>query len=259
MKIINFHLKLLIMTLMLIQVSLEGCKPEKPVEKAGPMLKDMIKTANNEITILPISHASMILKIKDKTIFIDPVGDKALYSAYPNPDLIIFTDNHGDHLNVDLVKEIKGAKTIILGPKAVEEKLKGIKIIGNGEKTTLAGMTITAMPMYNTTKERLKYHSKGRGNGYLFEIDDKRIYHSGDTEDIPEMRSLKNIDAAFICMNLPYTMTEEQAASAVLEFKPKIVYPFHYRGAENKFSDLEKFKKLVSVNKEIDVRLLKWY
>ena len=108
--------------------------------------------------------------------------------------------------------------------------------------------------MYNLTADRLKYHNKGRGNGYVFTVGGKRIYISGDTEDIPEMRALKNIDVAFVCMNLPYTMTEEQAASAVREFKPKIVYPYHYRG-----SDVEKFKKLVGEDSGVEVRLRDWY
>jgi len=108
--------------------------------------------------------------------------------------------------------------------------------------------------MYNLTADRLKYHNKGRGNGYVVTVGGKRIYISGDTEDIPEMRALKNIDVAFVCMNLPYTMTEEQAASAVREFKPKIVYPFHYRG-----SDVEKFKKLVGEDSGVEVRLRDWY
>jgi L-ascorbate metabolism protein UlaG (beta-lactamase superfamily) len=112
--------------------------------------------------------------------------------------------------------------------------------------------------MYNLTKERLNFHNKGRGNGYVLTINQKRIYISGDTEDIAEMRSLKNIDYAFICMNLPYTMTVEQAASAVMEFKPKVVIPYHYRG-KGMISDVQRFKHLVSKNKAIEVKLLDWY
>ena len=112
--------------------------------------------------------------------------------------------------------------------------------------------------MYNLTKERLKYHEKGRGNGYVITVDNKRIYISGDTEDIKEMRSLKDIDYAFVCMNLPYTMTVNQAASAVLEFKPKIVFPYHYRGKDG-LSNVERFKNLVSMDKKIEVVLMDWY
>ncbi len=108
--------------------------------------------------------------------------------------------------------------------------------------------------MYNLTADRLKFHDKGRGNGYVLTLGGKRVYLSGDTEDILEMRALKNIDVAFVCMNLPYTMTVDQAASAVREFKPKIVYPYHYRG-----SDLEKFKTAVGSDLGVDVRIRDWY
>jgi L-ascorbate metabolism protein UlaG (beta-lactamase superfamily) len=116
----------------------------------------------------------------------------------------------------------------------------------------ILGVKIEAVPMYNLTAARLRFHNKGRGNGYVMTFGGKRVYVSGDTEDIPEMRALKNIDAAFVCMNLPYTMAPEQAADAVREFKPKVVYPYHYRG-----SDTAQFKKLVGGASE--VRLRDWY
>ena len=135
------------------------------------------------------------------------------------------------------------------------EALKSkLVILKNGETKEIHGVKITAVPMYNLTTERLKFHDEGRGNGYVVEMGGKRIYLSGDTEDIPEMRSLKNIDIAFVCMNLPYTMTEAQAASAVREFHPKVVYPYHYRG-----SDLEKFKTLVGTDVGVEVRIRDWY
>ena len=112
--------------------------------------------------------------------------------------------------------------------------------------------------MYNISKGRLKFHTKSRGNGYVLTLTGKRIYIYGDSEDIKEMRELKNINYAFVCINLPYTMSIEQAASVVLDFKPKVVYPYHYRGPKG-YSDIEKFKKLVRKNKNVDVRLLNWY
>ena len=132
------------------------------------------------------------------------------------------------------------------------------EILNNGDEIKIANVIVKAIPMYNITKKRLKFHTKGRGNGYVLTLNGKRIYISGDTEDIKEMRALKNIDYAFVCINLPFTMSVEQAASAVLEFKPKVVYPYHYRGP-NGYSDIEKFKNLVSKNKNIDVKLLNWY
>ena len=118
---------------------------------------------------------------------------------------------------------------------------------------------IQAVPMYNLPEEENAKHPKGRGNGYVLNIENKRIYISGDTEDIIEMRMLRNIDVAFVCMNLPYTMDLNQAASAVLDFKPKTVYPYHYRGPEG-LSDVEAFKNLVQAkDKNIQVRLYNWY
>jgi L-ascorbate metabolism protein UlaG (beta-lactamase superfamily) len=131
--------------------------------------------------------------------------------------------------------------------------------INNDEAKTFDSFNIEAIPMYNLREEALKFHPKGRGNGYVFTFGDDRVYFSGDTEDISEMRALKNIDKAFICMNLPYTMTVESAANAVLEFKPKQVYPYHYRGTDG-LSDVEKFKSIVSTaNSKIEVIQLDWY
>ncbi len=215
-------------------------------------------SAGDQISFLPIEHATMVIKTDDVTIYVDPVGDAKLFDQYPSPDIILITDIHGDHLAPDIVNSLKQEKTVVIGPPAVISKLSFGEIIRNGEKKEYKGINIEAIPMYNLTKERLNFHPKGRGNGYVLTINQKRIYLSGDTEDIKEMRALKNIDYAFVCMNLPYTMTEEQAASAVLEFKPKVVLPYHYRG-KGMFSDIEKFKELASRDKEIEVRIMKWY
>jgi L-ascorbate metabolism protein UlaG (beta-lactamase superfamily) len=157
------------------------------------------------------------------------------------------------------------SQATVLAPKAVVDKLtdnlniKSTVILNNGDSVIINGYSIEAIPMYNLREDALKFHSKGRGNGYVLNINGERIYISGDTEDIPEMRALKNIDKAFVCMNLPYTMTVENAVSAVLEFKPKEVYPYHYRGT-NGFSDVNEFKRLVNQDdKDIKVVLLNWY
>ena len=180
------------------------------------------------------------------------------------PDVIIITDIHGDHCDPKTIDSIRTANTIIVAPKAVIERMTGINpsklvVVNNGEKTDQAGAVIYAIPMYNLPEAADSRHTKGRGNGYVITFGGKNIYISGDTEDIPEMRKLMDIDVAFVCMNLPYTMDINQAASAVLEFKPKIVIPYHYRGQDG-FSDVNAFKKLVNDgNKDIEVRLLKWY
>jgi L-ascorbate metabolism protein UlaG (beta-lactamase superfamily) len=137
-------------------------------------------------------------------------------------------------------------------PASVKGKLVVLK---NGDKTDMQGIAITAVPMYNLPEAPDSRHIKGRGNGYVINLGGKNVYISGDTEDIPEMRALKNIDAAFVCMNLPYTMDINQAASGVLAFKPVAVYPYHHRG-----QDINAFKKLVNdADPKIEVKLLKWY
>jgi L-ascorbate metabolism protein UlaG (beta-lactamase superfamily) len=152
----------------------------------------------------------------------------------------------------------------IIAPKAVTDKIpstvsNNIITLNNNETTKHNAINIEAIPMYNLREEALKFHTKGRGNGYVLDINDERIYISGDTEDIPEMRNLKNIDKAFVCMNLPYTMTVKSAASAVLDFKPKTVFPYHYRGTDG-LSDVNLFKTIVNDSiKSIKVELLKWY
>ena len=212
----------------------------------------------NEIIFTPISHATFVIQTSEKTIFVDPVGEIDLYSTFSSPDIILITHNHGDHFSKEIINSVKTEKTIIVAPKTIVDQLQYGEILNNGDKKNYAGVIIEAVPMYNLTEDRLNFHKKGQGNGYVVTLDEKRIYISGDTEDIVEMRELKEIDFAFICMNLPYTMTVEQAASAVLEMKPKVVYPYHYRG-QGGFSDIEKFKKLVNKDNSIEVRFLEWY
>ena len=224
----------------------------------GLLLVPIAIHAEGELVFTPIQHGTFVIQSGSVTIFVDPVGDPKAFEKFPSPDIVLVTDIHGDHLSSDVIDAVRGEKTIVIGAKAVTDKLDGAHTLANGETKKVGDTTIEAIPMYNLTKERLKFHEKGRGNGYVVTIDKKRIYISGDTEDTPEMRALENIDYAFVCMNLPYTMTVEQAASAVLEMKPKVVFPYHYRGTEG-MSDTKKFKSLVSKNKDIEVQQLKWY
>lgn len=214
---------------------------------------------DGDLTFYPIQHASFVMQWQNKTVFVDPVGDVELYRNFPKAHWILLTHEHGDHLSENVIDSVSQDSTRIVAPASVAEKLsdpnkKRTTSMANGDRIALDGVAIEAVPMYNQTPDRLRYHPKGRGNGYVLGLGGKRIYIAGDTEDIPEMRALRNIDVAFLCMNLPYTMTVEQAADAVREFQPKIVYPYHSRG-----SDLQKFKELVGRDLEIDVRILDWY
>jgi L-ascorbate metabolism protein UlaG (beta-lactamase superfamily) len=161
-------------------------------------------------------------------------------------------------MDPDLLKAESKAGTEIIAPAAVAKTVTTAKVLGNGENTTWGDWKIEAIPMYNTTEGRGPapgkfFHDKGRGNGYVLTYGGKRFYFSGDTEGIPEMRALKNIDVAFICMNLPYTMTPDEAADAVKAFHPKVAIPYHYKG-----QDTSVFKKDLE-GTGIDVRLLDWY
>ncbi len=206
---------------------------------------DMYKTANGAITIHPVQHASFVMETPSAVIYNDPVGGGALYEGMPPADFVVITHHHGDHYNADTLAAIVGADTKLLvnpevmGMLSAEMKAKATAI-GNGESSVLGDITVDAIPAYNLTEDRLKYHPKGRDNGYVMTIDGMRVYIAGDTEDIPEMRALENIDIAFVPMNLPFTMEVEKAADAVKEFAPKVVYPYHYKD-----SDPEAFAALV--------------
>ncbi len=226
---------------------------------------EIIETNNGDLSIYPILHSSIVMQWEEITIFIDPYGGAEKYTSFDAPDLVLITDIHGDHMNKETLGELDLSKATLIAPEAVFDQLGDLpgfrKIpLSNGESTEKLEIEIEAIPMYNLPETDDSRHPKGRGNGYVLTIGEKRIYISGDTEDIAEMRALKDIDVAFVCMNLPYTMDVNQAADAVIEFSPAIVYPFHYRGGGGKFSNVEDFKTLVNDgNAEVEVRLLNWY
>jgi len=226
-----------------------------------PIPADKIKVKGGELTIQPITHATLVLSYQGKNFYVDPTGGADAFKGLAAPDVILITDIHGDHFDPKTIDAVNTNHATLVVPQAVADKLPAttdkskLMIIKNGESKDAAGITITAIPMYNLPESPTAFHTKGRGNGYILSIGGKYVYLSGDTSDISEMRSLKNIDIAFVCMNLPYTMDVKTAASAVLAFKPKIVYPYHYRG-----QDTEEFKKLVNTgDKSIEVRLRNWY
>ncbi len=225
---------------------------------------DVIETSKGPLTIQPVKHASLVLTWNNVTLYADPNGPATDFTGLATPDVVLITDIHGDHFNAETLKGLDLSKATLIVPQAVADKMtpelkaKAV-IVSNGNSTTQAGVTIAAIPMYNMPESPNAMHTKGRGNGYVLTFGNKTVYISGDTAGIPEMRALKGIDVAFVCMNLPYTMTVNEAASAVAEFKPKIAYPYHYRGQDG-LSDTEAFKKLVNESdKNIDVRLRNWY
>ena len=219
---------------------------------------------NNDVEIIAISHATAILNWNNKVLYIDPIGGVEAFEGKPQPDIILVTDIHGDHLNAATLEAVSQESTVLIVPAAVAGELpsslaeKAI-ILNNGETTVQSGFSIEAIPMYNLPESEDSFHTKGRGNGYVIESNGKRVYIAGDTEDISEMRNLKDIDISLIPMNLPFTMTIESAADAVLDFQPKQVFPYHYRGKDG-MSDIVKFKKLVDAgNSDVEVIQLNWY
>ncbi len=218
---------------------------------------EKFKTEKGPLVITPINHATLVIEWGGKTIYVDPVGQVAWYKAFPKPDLVLLTHIHGDHYREAILQAVVGPKTQLVAPPPLasvfEKELKAKTItVANGASTEEVGFKLEAVASYNTTPPRKRFHPKGQGNGYVLNLGGKRVYLSGDTEGTPEMSALKNIDVAFLCMNLPYTMDVAAAAKAVKGFRPKVVYPYHSRG-----QDTAKFKALVGDAAE--VRLRNWY
>ena len=231
---------------------------------AAPALADdTIATDAGDLVIHPIHHAALTLTWNGVVILVDPAplgqsGDPAAeFLKLPAPQIILVTHEHGDHFNVPVLEAVSGGATIAV-PRDVFEKMPAdlqakARIMDNGDSTTIDGVAIAAVPAYNISADRLKFHPKERhDNGYVLTIGGKRIYIAGDTEDTPEMRALAGIDVAFLPMNLPYTMDVAHAADAIKAFKPKIVYPYHYGD-----SDLAPLAGLVGDAAEVRIR--DWY
>ncbi len=228
-------------------------------EKQG----DPGRSGSPMVSVTPVSHASAVIRFDDTVIFTDPVGESDAYAQLPAPDLILLTDIHGDHLSTSTLTALAGNATII-APQAVKDLLPAelaarTQVLAHSERVTELDFDILALPMYNLPESADSRHPKGRGNGYVIERDGFRLYVAGDTAGIPEMRALRDIDIALIPMNLPFTMSVEEAADAVLAFRPAQVYPYHYRGQDG-LSDVARFKELVDAgNADVEVVLLDWY
>jgi len=215
----------------------------------------IFSTSAGPVKITPLFHASTLIEAGGKAIYLDP-AKPTKFEGHPKADLILITDIHQDHMDPDSIAVVSKSGTEILAAPAVVTTVKEAKPIANGETKTWNDWTIEAIPAYNLKRGPAPgklFHDKGRGNGYVLTYGGKRFYFSGDTEGVSEMRALKNIDVAFVCMNLPYTMPPEEASDAVKAFHPKIVIPYHYRG-----SDLAVFQKSLE-GTGIEVRVLDWY
>lgn len=221
---------------------------------------DVIKTSQGDLKIMPIYHGSVMFEFGGKVIYVDPwsQGD---FTGLPQADLIVITHTHRDHLDLGLVNKLKKPETIIVGPPAVIDTLNCFpacgqaETISDSEKKLVMGILIEGVPMYNLVQGSapgMPYHHKGIGSGYILNFGDTRVYLSGDTECTPEMKALKNISVAFLAMNPPRTESTMEAAGCAKAFKPKIVYPYHYRGSKP-----EEFAEALKDTPGVEVRIRK--
>ncbi len=214
----------------------------------GAPVFDRISTSAGNVDMYFIGHGSLMFRLNDFIMFIDPVRTSGSYDNMPKADLILVTHEHGDHLDADLINDLRKPATVLLCSEKAAAKVSWAQIMRTGDKHVVNGINIEAVPAYNIVNMRAPgqpFHPKGVGNGYILTIGDKKFYVAGDSENTPEMKALKNIDVAFLPMNLPYTMTPEMVADAVLAFRPKILYPYHYGDTDT--------KKIIDLLKNTDI------
>jgi len=233
----------------------------RQVTETDAITGDHLETTAGDIVFHPINHASLVFTWNGKTIYNDPVGGAAPYAGLPKADLILVSHSHSDHFHSDTLNAVRGSNCVILAPQAVYSglptsptTLRNITtIMTNGASTEVIGISVQAIPAYNSD------HPLGTGNGYVLTLGGKRVYFTGDTGNIPEMRALRDIDIAFLCINVPYTMTVNDATNAARAFRPKVVYPYHYRDQSGAVTNAAAFKERLGFDPGIEVRLRKWY
>jgi L-ascorbate metabolism protein UlaG (beta-lactamase superfamily) len=216
---------------------------------------DIIKTSGGDLKITFIGHGTLMFNFGGKVIHVDPFSALADYNTLPKADLILVTHEHRDHLDLKALNAVRTERTVVVLTEASAKQVQGGIVMSNGDVKTVEGLKIEAVPAYNIVHKRdtgQPFHPKGAGNGYVITFGDKRVYVAGDTENIQEMKTLKNIDIAFLPMNLPYTMTPEMVADAAIAFKPKILYPYHFGE-----TDTSKLVSLLKGSPEIEVRIRK--
>jgi len=217
--------------------------------------RDVIETSKGGLEIAFLGHGTLIMTYDGKTIHVDPYGEVADYGSLPKADLVLITHEHFDHLDPVALQAILKPATTVVATKDCAGQLPKALIMANGETRTVLGLSVEAVPAYNIAHKRPDgnpFHPKGSGNGYIVTFGDKRVYIAGDTENTPEMKALKEIDVAFLPMNLPYTMTAEMVADAARAFRPKILYPYHYGD-----TNTARLVGLLKGEKDIEVRIRK--
>ena len=215
--------------------------------------KDVIETSAGDLEITFIGHGSLMFTFERKILHVDPFSRLADYSTLPKADVIFITHHHRDHLDPVALAELRTKNTVVILTEKCAEKTDGGIVMKNGDVQTIEGIKVEAVPAYNLVHKRDDgqfFHPKGEGNGYVLTFGDTRVYIAGDTENTPEMKALKDIDYAFLPMNLPYTMTPEMVADAANAFNPKVLYPYHYGE-----TDTSKLVELLADNKDVEIRI----
>lgn len=219
----------------------------------SPHVSDVFPTSQGELVIEFVGHGSLFFRFAGKIIHVDPVGQYGDYTKMPKADLVLVTHEHRDHLDLGAIESLRKQETQILADKATAQQIPGAVGLGNGETKEVFGIRVEAVPAYNLVHMRspgVPFHPKGQGNGYVITFGDRRVYVAGDTENTPEMKALRQIDIAFLPMNLPYTMTPEMVADAAKSFKPPILYPYHYGD-----TDPQQLVELLRDTPEVEVRI----
>ena len=217
--------------------------------------EDTIKTSSGDLVITFIGHGTLMFEYAGKVVHVDPWSKPADYSGMPKADVVLITHEHGDHLDLKALEQIRAEKSVILLTEKCAGQVEGGIVMNNGDVKEVERLTIEAVPAYNIVHMRSEgapFHPKGEGNGYVITFGDKKVYVAGDTENTPEMKNLKNIDIAFLPMNLPYTMTPEMVADAAEAFKPAILYPYHFGS-----TDPSKLIDLLKDESDIEIRIRK--
>lgn len=243
------RVKKVFLTLIIIAMNIPGFSQEPPSY-------DKVNTAAGIVEMHFIGHGSLMFKVNGFIIYIDPVSSSGNYEFLPKADLILITHEHGDHLDVNLINNLKKDGTLVFCNVNSAAKIPWAMTMKEGSRQEINNIIIEAVPAYNIVNERAPgepFHPKGAGLGYILTIGGKKFYIAGDTENTPEMKALKNIEVAFLPMNLPYTMTPEMVADAARAFKPKILYPYHF--GDTNTDELVKLLKDTKI--EIRIRNLK--
>lgn len=223
------------------------------MDSQGKLETDTIPTSSGDLKITFLGHGSLLFNFQGKNIYIDPYSRVADYSKLPPADIILITHEHHDHLDLDALKHILNSSTTTVMTKACAQQISGDILMANGDEQTVQGILIRAVPAYNIVHKRPNgqpFHPKGMGNGYILTFGDLRVYVAGDTENIPEMQTIKDIDVAFLPMNLPYTMTPEMAADAALALRPRLLYPYHFGN-----TNTSRLIELLHEEADIEVRI----